>query len=79
MYFIKKPKNRKIKLIIFKGIGRFLYTTGSLTKSFENYLVGEEYDRAEGLLLSIVRKAFQAGWDAAAAHISGAKPDPDET
>ena len=53
--------------------------TDNMDLAFENYLVGEEYDRAEGLLLSIVRKAFQAGWDAAEAHISGAKPDPDET
>jgi len=40
--------------------------TDKMDLAFETYLESQEYDKAEGLLLSILRKAFQAGWNAAA-------------
>lgn len=40
-------------------------TTIEMDKHFESYLESNEYDEAEGLLLSMIRKAFLAGWNAA--------------
>ena len=39
--------------------------TYEMDSAFEQYLESNEYDEAEGLLLSLLRKAFRAGWDAA--------------
>ena len=39
--------------------------TDEMEKHFEDYLESNEYDEAEGLLLSMLRKAYFAGWNAA--------------
>ena len=40
-------------------------TTIEMEKQFERYLESTEYDDAEGMLLSMIRKAYLAGWNAA--------------
>jgi len=40
-------------------------TTIDMDKHFDNYLESNEYDEAEGMLLSMIRRAYFAGWNAA--------------
>ena len=39
--------------------------TDAMEKQFENYLESREYEESEDRILSAIRKAFRAGWNAA--------------
>ena len=39
--------------------------TDAMEKQFENYLESREYEEAEDRILSAIRKAYRAGWNAA--------------